>query len=361
MAELELCPECEVPLAVTSELKWLDNGDIVQARDQGHRMSLMESENLDPLFWGIEEIIGRSIEPIVIEAVRRNTRSYLKRFITEDVRKLVLNGEVNVQDMDRVVAGSAIPMGYGRYEMVETRFEGDNEDYHTVKVLEPFSILMCAGTHCAAIEAILGYDHAVTYTAAGPQAYTIVAYPYMQPRVFKDRLHSQRYEPVDGDLDLAKCPSCGGPEALKVCQWNINHGVIMNTSLKRRMAFVGPDELDPIFLELERELGEAIPQIVVEAQRRFTKTGFYSMQDVQNEGDFRVQLALRGLGNLRELRIGRRGLHLLVENVALPLIIVGMMQGIFEMAFDLDTDVEWEVSRGNLRMELLPRSVAISA
>jgi hypothetical protein len=135
----------------------------------------------------------------------------------------------------------------------------------------------------------------------------------------------------------------------------------MNRRLSRRMAIVGQMELNPIFVELEEELGDTIPQIVVEAQRRFSKTGFYSMRDVKDEADFRTTLAMRGLGNLRELRINRRGLHMLVENAALPPMIVGMMQGIFEMAFDLDTDVEWEMSRGNLRMELTPRTVAISA
>lgn len=361
MAANELCPECGVSTGFSRDHTWLDNGDLVQARDHGHRLTFIESDNLDPLFAGISHIIGMSIEPIIIETVRRNIRSYLKRFVPDEVHEKISAGKLHPIDIDRGFMALANQNGYGRYEVVESRYEDDPDDYHTVSITEAFSLPICAGTHCGAMEAILGYDHAVTYTKSGPQTYNIVAFPYQQPRAFKGRLHAIRYEPAGGDLVLERCPTCGCPRALAECEWHLERGVIMNKLLNRRMAVLGQMELSPIFVELEEELGDTIPQIVVEAQRRFSKTGFYSIQDVKDESEFRVTLAMRGLGNLRELKINRRGLHMLVENAALPPMIVGMMQGIFEMAFDLDTDVEWEISRGSLRMELIPRSVAISA
>ncbi len=360
MVELEMCPECNVPLFMTNENIWLDNGDMVQARAHGNRLAFIECENLDPLFAGIGQIIGLPIEPIVVETVRRNMRRYLRQFVTDEMRDRIMAGELDPTEVDKLFMATAIPTGYGKYEVVESRFKRDGDDYNTVKVSEPFSVPMCAGSHCAAMEAILGYDHAVTYSQLDQQTYQINAFPFPQPRAFVDRLHSQRYEPQPGDLELERCATCGGPKALSMCAWYLNRGIIINKPLQRRMALVGPAELDPIFAELEDELGEMIPQIVVEAQRRFTKTGFYTMHEVEDEGDFRIQLALRGLGNLRELKINRRGLHMLVENAALPMIIVGMMQGIFEMAFDMDTNLEWEVSRGNLRVELTPKDVAVS-
>ncbi|MEW6554667.1 MAG: hypothetical protein AB1384_10325 [Actinomycetota bacterium] len=361
MAEHMLCPECGVPGDFNREHAWLDNGDLVQSRDHGHRLTFFESDNLDPLFAGISYIIGMSIEPIIIETVRRNLRPYLKRFVTDDVRERIRAKKLDPMDIDRGFMSLANQNGYGRYEVVESRFEDDPDDYFTVSITEPFSLPICAGTHCGAMEAILGHDHAVTYTKSGPQTYNIVAYPYQQPRAFVGRLPAIRYEPAAGDLVLERCPSCGCPRALSECEWHLERGVVMNRRLGRRMAMIGQMELDPIFVELENELGDTIPQTVVEAQRRFSKTGFYSIRDIKDAGRFRTALAMRGLGNLRELKINRRGLHMLVENAALPLMVVGMMQGIFEMAFDLDTDVEWEMSRGSLRMELIPRTVAISA
>jgi len=121
---------------------------------------------------------------------------------------------------------------------------------------------------------------------------------------------------------------------------------------------MGDALLQPVFSELEEELGDEIPRAVVEAQRRFTESGFYTMDDITEEADFRTQLALRGLGNLKELSMKKQGMHMRVVNVVLPLILVGMFQGFFEMSFDLrSSDVDWQISEeGDLEMEATPRS-----
>jgi hypothetical protein len=78
---LKLCSECGAPEMITGEHEWLNNGGIVQGRRRSHRMVFVETEILDPLFRGIAEIIGMSIEDIIIAAVRRSVRSYLKAFV----------------------------------------------------------------------------------------------------------------------------------------------------------------------------------------------------------------------------------------------------------------------------------------
>jgi hypothetical protein len=96
---------------------------------------------------------------------------------------------------------------------------------------------------------------------------------------------------------------------------------------------------------------------VVEAQRRFTRTGFYSIEQVSSEGDFRTQLALRGLGNLREIKMGPPGLFMRIDNVVGHLMTVGMVQGLFEMAFDVESSVDWALSEeGNLEVQVSPRN-----
>ncbi len=123
------------------------------------------------------------------------------------------------------------------------------------------------------------------------------------------------------------------------------------------MAIQGNAMLDPIFAELEAELGDIIPQAVVEAQKRFTKSGFYTMDDITDEGDFRTRLALRGLGNLTELVMKRKGMHMRVENVSLPLIVMGLAQGFFEMGFGVDSDVDWELSEdSDLEVRVTPKT-----
>lgn len=95
---------------------------------------------------------------------------------------------------------------------------------------------------------------------------------------------------------------------------------------------------------------------MVEAQRRFVKTGFYSIEEVGDEGDIRTQLALRGLGNLKEITMGREGVHVRLDNATLHLMVVGLIQGLFEMAFGIDSNVEWEFTgEGNLEVQVTPQ------
>ncbi len=126
------------------------------------------------------------------------------------------------------------------------------------------------------------------------------------------------------------------------------------------MAIQGDVLLYPVFKELGEELGEVVPRAVVEAQRRFTTGGFYTLEDITNEGDFRTQLALRGLGNLKELTMKRKGMRLRLENAVLPLIVVGIAQGFFEMGFGIDSSkADWEISEdGTLEAEVKPRHEA---
>jgi hypothetical protein len=353
MSTFDLCEECGVPRIITTEYLWLDNGDIVQKRDQRDRIIFKESENLDPLFHGIEQLIGVHIEHIAIDCIRRTYRTYVGLFLPRNVNELVRAKQLDIKALDDQAARMGLPMGTGKFDFVDMRYEDDEDDYYTVSVTEPYSVLMTAASHCGAIEAITGRSHGVKYSKVSPDVYHQTAFPSEHPGGLRGRLKMERYAHASGDLVLERCGSCGGPKALSDFQWHLDRGVIVDKSNQHRFAVMGPNQIDPIFKELEMELGDTIPRVVVEAQRRFTKTGYYTMRDYGNMEDFRAGLALRGLGNLKELEIKRTGLKMRLENAVLPLTLVGMMQGIFDAALHSDSTVEWELSeQGSLRLEV---------
>ena len=355
MSTLKPCVECGVPRVIAEEYLWLDNGDIVQKRDQRDRIIFSECENLDPLFAGIEKILGTPIEHIIIDCIRRTYRSYCRLFLPSNVDEMVREKKLDARSLDDGLAKLAIPMGVGKFEFVDKRIEGDDDDFYTCSVSEPNSLLMCAACHCGAMEAILGRDQGIEYSETAPDVYNLKAFPSPHPEALKGRMRIERYDHAAGDLELERCATCGGPKALSDNRWYLKRGVVVNRTTKRRMAVMGPNQIDPIFRELELELGETIPRVVVEAQRRFTKNGFYAMDDYSDTDEFRKGLALRGLGNLKELEIKRTGLRMRLENAVLHLMLVGMMQGIFDAALDLDSTVDWEISRrGDLDIEVKP-------
>ncbi len=353
MIELKPCPVCGIPEYVSSEHQWLDNGDIVQRREPWHRMVFMECDNLDPLWHGIEQIIGVSIEHIVITAQRRAVRLYLSQFITEETMELVRMKRIDLRPLAEATGDMARLMGFGSFEYVDMRYELDDDDFYTVKIQEPFSLPMCIASFVADIEALTGRDQGATCEEMSPGVYHIKSFPSEHLKEFKERMWLQHYYHPRGDFKLEGCAGCGAPRGLSEYRWNIERGVIESTTSSRRMVIIGYQNLDPIFQELEAELGEAVPRAVVEAQRRFTRTGFFNVESLTDYNELRAQLALRGLGNLKELRTGKNSLVVRLENVVLPWIIVGLVQGLYEIASGLESKVEWEYSaNGDLDVEV---------
>ena len=140
-------------------------------------------------------------------------------------------------------------------------------------------------------------------------------------------------------------------------KWYLDRGTITSALNGRRMAIVHPSVIDPVFEELEAELGEEIPNVVIEAQRQITRSGFFTIDEIADGGRFADHLALRGMGNLTEFEMNARGLHLELDNVCMHLMVAGMVQGLFEMSYGVESDIEWELTEdGDLRVEVTPEA-----
>ena len=356
--DVSICPECGVPEPFYQGQVWLDNGDIVQSANPGIRISFIESENLDPLFANIGEIIGTSIEEMIVNITARGTEKYMNKVVPEEVREMVQSKQVDPGSfLDPVMTFCHI-IGYGRYQFLDSRYERDEDDYARIRIDSPFSVPEAAGAIAGVASAVVGGEHAVSYREVEPGAFEFTTSWTEYPEVYKQKLRTTPYEHHDGDLELERCATCGAPKALAAFSWYLDRGLIVNRHTGRRMVILGPELLDSLFAALEDELGDTIPDTVVEAQRKFVKTGFYSIDEVSDEGDFRSQLALRGMGNLREIHIGEGGLNMRIVNAAGHLLTVGMVQGLFEMAFDVGSSVEWELSpEGDLKVEVRPQAI----
>jgi hypothetical protein len=348
MSEMGKCPECGVPDWVTAGQLWLNNGDIVQTGDQRNRLVLCESENIDPLFHNIEEIIGTSIEHIIITAVRRAVRSWLSSAIPDEVRELVREKKVDPIPLATYLMDLNMTMGVGRVELIDFRNEDDEDDYVLIRIRKPFSVPIAVGGIVAGTEASLGIEVGYSIEKISPDIYELKIFRSPHPQGLKERLWLSEYKHEDGPMELGRCPSCEGPMALSRYSWDLVEGIIMDDITQRRVTMIGPHELELVFHELEEELGATIPRVIVEALRRFTKSSpSFSLFDVTTADDFRVMLAVMGMGYLENIEVGKKGLSMRLENAALPLMIVGVMQGIFEKTLKQDSIVDWQLSEKN--------------
>lgn len=351
MHGVKSCGECGVPRRFAREHEWLNNGIMVQRKNPDHRMLFIENENIMSTFRGVEEIIGMSIDRIITEAKRRATYDFVDHMLPGAVKAVVRL--VGAKPVIRNVTALGQVMGYGYIELAELRRVHGKGDYVTIKTRELYSLPLFSGDIAGSFNAIDRREVGITHREIAPGEFEITAHITPHPLELQERLKARAYSRKEGDLELERCPGCGLPQALSAYRWHLERGVILHRESDRRMVALGPATLDAIIDELEKELGDTIPRVVVEAQRRFLRSGFYSVGEARSEEDLRRALALRGLGNLRELDWGENKLRFRIENPCLNVVIVGLVQGIFELVTERDSEVEWEEKEdGDLVVEV---------
>ncbi|MDY6794837.1 MAG: hypothetical protein SWK76_06100 [Actinomycetota bacterium] len=339
------CGRCGVPMRVVREHKWLDDGTITQAKNPDHRMVFIESENINSTFSNIEEIIGLSIERMVIEAKRRAAFDFIDHMLPGIVKAVVRM--IGLRPVIRNVASLGRVMGYGDLTLVDLRRMHDQGDHATLLIREPYSLPLFCGDLAGTFEAIDRRDVGVEYEKVSSDSYRITGVISKHPLELRERLQTRTYSHKPGGIAYKTCPSCGGPEDLSQYGWDLERGVVMDKIYDRRMALLGPAALEAVIDDLEEELGDTIPRVIIEAQRRFVKTGFYTLEEVSSLEKFRAALAIRGMGNLREMDWNEKGLKIRIENPCLYQVLVGLVQGFLELASGREARVDWELVEDN--------------
>jgi hypothetical protein len=360
MSEVFSCDGCGMPDVFVQMTTWLDNGDIVQELNRELRVAFVESDRIDAVFWEVGKAIGMSIDHLVINLVGRGLELYLDALIPPAIKEMVRNRTMDIPTFAETIFGLAHNMGYGKFEFLGYRYEEDDDDFLKIRITRPFSVLETSGAIVGAITSATGGENLVTYEEVSPGVYEMTARWTTYPDIVKERLEIKAHEAENGDLELERCPHCGSPSRLApMCRWDIENGMITNAENGYRMALLGPAVMESLFEALELELGEEIPTLVVDAQRRLVREGFTPIDFTQGFEEVRTHFALRGLGNLRELRMEADGAAMRLDNSCMQLLMVGLLQGSFERVYDRDSHVEWELSdKDSLRVEVTPRAAA---
>jgi hypothetical protein len=359
MSTVEVCHKCGVPLSVSGQFIWGDNGVIAVKGAQHDRHILYESRVIDNLFIGIEVLIGKSVQHMVIESRRREVRRFIEKAIGDIVEffrsdghpggseELAIAKETVLTIMD--VGGS---YGYGQSILGEGWDRGDAFPWRSNIIKNPYSLPFRIAEILGSIEALEGRDMAAEWQDLDEEAYRVNSYPKERSAGLKERLKRKRYEFKPGEIALEKCEVCGIPIGISHYKWSLAEGIIVDPDNGRRMAIYPPAALEAVLLDLETELGEMIPDLAVQAQKEYVKSRVGGDNWRHGRVTFGQLVALRGLGNLTKFEADEKHLALKIENSCLQPIMVGMGQALFELALNIDkTSYEWELSKdGDLEM-----------
>jgi len=364
MTKAELCAECGVPLLISRELNWESNGVISLARSPQNRMVLYESRIIDSLFKGIEELIGLPIEHIVIESRRREVRKYIENRFPAEVKQLFSYGDQKSPEGGLEKAGRSPGLeaakkvtmevidigriyGYGDSRPGDEWELGGEYPWRTSIIRHPYSLPFWAGEALGSIEAFEGNEQWVKYEETGDDTYRMITYPGSHPIELKERLKRKRFDFKPGDIAFERCSRCGVPVEIARYVWNLEEGTIADPDLERRMAIYTPSSLEAVLDDLEAELGESIPELVIEAQRRFVKSRVSGENWNRSGTTFNRLTALRGLGNITNFDADEYHLSLNIENPCLHLLLVGMAKALYELAVNRKiSSHEWALEAG---------------
>jgi hypothetical protein len=374
---MEVCEKCGVPLGVSSSLRWESNGVISMANSPSNRMVFFESETLDGVFKGIERLIGAPIEHIVIESRRRETRRFIERTFSPEVRgatALIVEADsgagpamaLQERAVQLAVAKSVMlsinefgmVYGYGDFGVGGTWITDDDYPWRTQSVKHPYSVPFMAADNLGSVEACEGTDMRVEYRETEKDTYEIKVLPGEHPIALQGRLRRTRYDFKPGDIVFERCPLCKVPLGIAQRKWGqLGAGTIVDPLTGRRMAIFGPIGVDSIFDDLKSELGDAIEDTIIEAVRRYIKVAWGHDEWKQTGADFQHLVSLRGAGNITGFDGDKSHLSITIENACFHLPLVGTAQGLVELVYGVDSSTrEWELSDdGVLKMNIIVR------
>lgn len=355
--EMEFCEGCGLPAFIGREHRWEPNGVISLSRSPDNRMVFFESETIDGVIAGIEMLIGVPVGHIVIESRSRETRRYMERIIgREGVLREAEQEELPREERERMLSRAreiSVSMmdigrayGYGDGRLGHTWEEGEPNPWREELYLKPYSVYFAAADLLGTVEVFEGREMWVRYEEVEGGFHRFQVFPSGHPVELRERLkRRKKHEFKPGDIEYERCAVCKVPLEVSRHQWDTQRGVILNPGTGSRMAFFGPLSLESIFDDLEVELGEVIPDMVIEAMRIYIRDTWSNEEWWRDADTFRHMIGVRGMGNLVRFEGRRNGLELTIENSALPLMMVGIVQALVEMAYRAESSqVEWSLA-----------------
>jgi hypothetical protein len=364
--DIESCKSCGLPLFIGFVGKWENNGVLSCGFLPGGRGIFYESDTINTLTESLEELLGASVEHILIESIRRDVRGFMENFLSMQIsqamdlpvgrkgneapREMGVSPE-EILELQKLWNLQAITVGrvfgYGDVLLGEGWETGDRHPWRTQVIRNPYSIAAYAAAAIGTVESFEKRDMWADYELIGENTYRIKVYPSSHPEGLYERLEGKGYgyDFKPGDITYERCPECGVPVDIARYRWDLEEGAVIDTHFSRRMALLPPVSIDAFLADLEAELGSDIPEAVIETQRKTIKS-YMQGEDWSRSGwTFKHTIGLRGMGNLTYFKADKQRLFLKIENSCMHLLMVGFIQALAELAYGVEGSVrEWTLS-----------------
>lgn len=339
---MRYCPRCSVPRILTNEHRWGSNGTLFLANDPTHRMVVLDNEALENVFNSIAGHIGIPVTSIVAEAKRKSGHHFMDAVLS-GLKGVIARNLASKKVYDRL-SDQVSMLGYGRAAVV--RYERGR--MLEGRVTDVYNGAAMTGDIAGAFESVekKTCDYQFEVDGEGTLNLVINADGH-QSEEFEGRFGYEPPDPLPGDDIFELCPVCHAPLQIgRQYSFDSDRGVIHDTKTGHRVVLLGVMTLNNLFGELESELGDEIPNMIMAIERERVRdviTAKSKDLDASEAGYLRYMRTLRikGMGSGTEARVGKGGVTVRIENPYYEPLLAGFISGFFEATAGVGSKASW--------------------
>lgn len=281
------CRGCGIPLQMVMLNRWRDDG-ILESRIKSVRGILVERELFTGIISSIHEALGISIDHIIEEAKRRDTRQYVDEVMSGALGSVLRFAPFRRYGYFFMVRMSE-SLGFAKSRIVEYRpgrmVVGRAEHvYHEA---------LFAGDVCGTFESLDRKRGKARYGYVDDIYYLEIT-PDTNGREEDERLRLERIPPVPAEARFDRCGKCGYPLRVNDFRWKPHMGKIVDRLTGEWLIGTQVDGINAVMRALEDELGEEIPRLIAD----FTRDFYQELMNRHEDTPFSdlVFMKVRGMG-----------------------------------------------------------------
>lgn len=341
------CGKCGFPYLVSLVNRWNSDGTMTQRLRRSYRIVIFPTEFLHGLFSNIEARLGLSIEHLAFEAqLNASKMLFLSVPGSRLLSRPAFAKRICVDQFNRL----AMLTGMGLSKTIE--YEPGR--IGIARMTNPFQLQLMAANVVGAFEFLERCPFEYSWEEESSNVFVITVRPSPDKPEIAERLKLEFPPRLPGDLKFDRCPRCHVPLAVTYLKWKENEGTIIDTRTGARFMVSDGHMFNAVFRELEKELGEEVNLMLVDAQREWTarhvellglSPGDEALDGDELKGAYRRYLdtlPAYGQGNPVNLELLSPGVRVEILNPYQKFILAGTLQGLYEALEKTGSAVEWK-------------------
>jgi len=307
---LRLCPDCGVPLSISRNHTWTDDGRIL-SRDSAQRLVIMERRVVEGILRRAEEMFGEEGSRILTRCKSVDAFHYVRSIMT-GWKKVVARVPFGGRTFYDLLCDQARILGMADARVISYRKRHEL----LVGCTQCYSDAFFAGDVLGAVQAGEGRVAEVAYwEEKGEKRFGVtVGGKELTP----PPMSSAEEDPLPGNIVYRRCGRCLAPFPVSFFAWDTSRGLVLDTHNGEAVAMLDTAGINAAYQEIKQDHLPGLDELMARQVKEMVDTVLPRLEWKRRGPEERVRdlffLAYRGMGNPVYTRGSGEFLEARVEN-----------------------------------------------